>query len=93
MAIERIRLVATSPVAGKRLAATGLRSRTGALVLSVVRGDVETANPGAEFRLAAGDVLVLVGQPHQLQAAARLLASGPGHGGAGGGAAPTPRPS
>ncbi|HVH11129.1 MAG TPA: cation:proton antiporter [Gemmatimonadales bacterium] len=93
MAIERIRLAATSPVAGKRLAATGLRSRTGALVLSVVRGDVETANPGAEFRLAAGDVLVLVGQPHQLQAAARLLANGPGGEGAGGGAASPPRPS
>src|SRR5437868_2313902 len=74
MAIERMRLSPRSALAGKRLAATGLRSQTGALVLSVVRGDEEVATPGPQFRLAAGDVLVVVGQPHQLQAAARLTA-------------------
>ena len=74
MAIERMRLAPQSPLAGKRLAATGLRNQTGALVLSVVRGDEEIATPGPQFRLATGDVLVVVGQPHQLQAAARLIA-------------------
>jgi len=74
MAIERMRLSPQSTLAGKRLAATGLRSQTGALVLSVVRGDEEVATPGPQFRLVAGDVLVVVGQPHQLQAAARLVA-------------------
>jgi monovalent cation:H+ antiporter-2, CPA2 family len=74
MAIERMRVSPESPLAGKRLAATGLRSQTGALVLSVVRGDEEIATPGPQFRLAAGDVLVVVGQPHQLHAAARLVA-------------------
>jgi len=74
MAIERMRLSPQSALAGKRLAATGLRSQTGALVLSVVRGDDEVATPGPQFRLVAGDVLVVVGQPHQLQAAARLVA-------------------
>ena len=73
MAVERMRLSAQSALAGKRLAATGLRSQTGALVLSVVRGTEELATPGPNFRLAAGDILVVVGQPHQLQAAARLL--------------------
>jgi CPA2 family monovalent cation:H+ antiporter-2 len=73
MAIERMRLAPQSTLAGKRLAATGLRSQTGALVLSVVRGDEEIATPGPQFRLLAGDVLVVVGQPHQLQAAARLI--------------------
>ena len=73
MAIERMRLPPQSPLAGKRLAATGLRSQTGALVLSVVRGDEEIATPGPQFRLVAGDVLVVVGQPHQLHAAARLI--------------------
>src|SRR5437588_11242795 len=73
MAIERMRLAPHSALAGKRLAATGLRSQTGALVLSVVRGDDEIATPGPQFRLAAGDVLVVVGQPHQLHAAAQLM--------------------
>src|SRR2546421_9888493 len=74
MAIERMRLAPQSALAGKRLAATGLRSETGALVLSVVRRDAEIATPGPQFRLVAGDVLVVVGQPHQLKAAARLVA-------------------
>ncbi|PYP56395.1 MAG: hypothetical protein DMD44_12520 [Gemmatimonadetes bacterium] len=74
MAIERMRLAPHSALAGKRLAATGLRSQTGALVLSVVRGDEEVGTPGPQFRLAAGDVLVVVGQPHRLQAATRLIA-------------------
>src|SRR6266568_3468780 len=74
MAIERMRLAPESPLAGKRLAATGLRSQTGALVLSVVRVDEEVATPGPQLRLAAGDVLVVVGQPHRLHAAARLVA-------------------
>ena len=74
MAIERMRLAPQSALAGKRLATTGLRSETGALVLSVVRGDAEIATPGPQFRLVAGDVLVVVGQPHQLKAAARLIA-------------------
>ena len=74
MAIERLRLAPQSALAGKRLAATGLRSETGALVLSVVRGDAEIATPGPQFRLVAGDVLVVVGQPHQLKAAASLIA-------------------
>src|SRR5205807_270220 len=71
--IARTRYVVEMPEL-TRLAATGLRSQTGALVLSVVRGDEEVATPGPQFRLLAGDVLVVVGQPHQLQAAARLTA-------------------
>src|SRR5437870_7370804 len=74
MAVERLRLTAESPLAGKKLSATGLRTQTGALVLSVTRGDEEITTPGPHFRLAAGDVLVVVGQPHQLRAAAKHVA-------------------
>jgi CPA2 family monovalent cation:H+ antiporter-2 len=73
MAVERMRLSADSPLVGKSLAATGLRMQTGALVLSVSRETAEIATPGPQFRLAAGDVLVVVGQPHQLRAAAKLM--------------------
>jgi len=58
---------------GQTLAETGLRSRTGALVLSVRRGESDIATPEATFRLAAGDVLVVVGQQAQLRSAAKLL--------------------
>jgi len=74
MAVERLRLPPDSPFVGKTLAATGLRTQTGALVLAVGRGGEEIAPPGPHFRLAADDVLVVVGQPAQLRAAARLVA-------------------
>jgi len=74
MAVERLRLPAGSPLVGKTLAATGLRTQTGALVLAVGRGTTEIATPGPQFRLGADDVLVIVGQPAQLRAAARLVA-------------------
>ena len=73
MHIEQIALAAGAPAVGKTLAETGLRSRTGALVLSVRRGESDIATPGATFRLAAGDVLVVVGQRQQLKAAYKLL--------------------
>src|ERR1041384_6591609 len=72
MAVERLRLPSDSPLVGKTLAATGLRTQTGALVLAVARGADEIATPDPHFRLAADDVLVVVGQPPQLRAAARL---------------------
>jgi K+/H+ antiporter YhaU regulatory subunit KhtT len=58
---------------GQTLAETGLRSRTGALVLAVRRGESDLATPDANFKLAAGDVLVVVGQPQQLRGAYSLL--------------------
>lgn len=74
MAVERMRVAPQSPLVGKSLAATGLRTQTGALVLAITRGTQEITTPGPKLRLAAGDVLVIVGQPQQLRAAARLIA-------------------
>ena len=73
MAVERLRLAPDSPLVGQTLAATSLRTQTGALVLAVGRGGDEIATPGPQFRLAADDVLVVVGQPPQLRAAALLV--------------------
>jgi K+/H+ antiporter YhaU regulatory subunit KhtT len=73
MHVERIVLGPTAPAVGQSLAETGLRSRTGALVLAVRRGQSDLATPEATFRLAAGDVLVVVGQPQQLRGAQKLL--------------------
>jgi CPA2 family monovalent cation:H+ antiporter-2 len=73
MHVERIVLGTNAPAVGQTLADTGLRSRTGALVLAVRRGNSDLATPEADFRLAAGDVLVVVGQPQQLRGAYALL--------------------
>ncbi|PYP35509.1 MAG: hypothetical protein DMD34_06175 [Gemmatimonadetes bacterium] len=53
-----------------------MRTQTSALVLAVGRGTTEVTTPGPRFRLAAGDVLVIVGQPAQLVAATTLVGLG-----------------
>lgn len=73
MHIERIVLGADAPAVGQTLADTGLRSKTGALVLAVRRGESDLATPDPTFELSAGDVLVVVGQPQQLKNAHALL--------------------
>jgi monovalent cation:H+ antiporter-2, CPA2 family len=73
MAVERIVLAATAPAVGRTIAETELRSKTGALILAVRRGDSDVSTPGADFRLERGDVLVVVGQPEQIAAAQRQL--------------------
>ena len=78
MRVVRMVLEPNAPAVGQTLAETGLRSRTGALVLAVRRGESDLATPDASFRLAAGDVLVVVGQREQLQGAYWLLTGADG---------------
>jgi K+:H+ antiporter len=78
MRVVRMVLEPNAPAVGQTLAETGLRSRTGALVLAVRRGESDLATPEASFRLEAGDVLVVVGQREQLQGAYWLLTGADG---------------
>ncbi|HWC73843.1 MAG TPA: NAD-binding protein, partial [Gemmatimonadales bacterium] len=73
MQVERMVLESGSPAVGQTIAETQLRSKTGALILAVQRGESDVATPEADFQLEAGDVLVVVGQPHQITGAHRLL--------------------
>jgi len=73
MQVERIVLDADSPAVGQTIAETQLRSKTGALILAVRRGDSDLATPEADFKLEAGDALVVVGQPQQITKAAQEL--------------------
>lgn len=58
-----------SPAAGKTIAELDLRKATGVTIVAVTRAGKPTPTPGADFRLEAGDVLVLVGTHQQLDAA------------------------
>lgn len=80
MTVERVRLDEHSPAVGQTLADTLLRTRTGALVLSVSRGVEDIPTPDPLLRLRQGDVLTVLGQPHQVEAAMRLLQSRRGEG-------------
>ncbi len=73
MQVERIVLSENSPAVGQTIAETQLRSKTGTLILAVRRGESDVATPEATFRLAAGDALVVVGQPQQIRLAVQLL--------------------
>src|SRR5213594_860240 len=73
MHVERIVLGPDAPAVGQTLADTGLRSRTGALILAVRRGESDLATPEPTFQLATGDVLVVVGQPQQIKSAHQVL--------------------
>src|SRR6266849_3714076 len=73
MHVERVVVGETAPVVGQTIADTALRSKTGALILAVRRGESDLATPGPDFRLTAGDVLVVVGQPQQIKSAYQLL--------------------
>jgi len=73
MHVERIVVGEQAPAVGQTIAETGLRSKTGALILAVRRGESDVATPSPDFELDAGDVLVVVGQPSQIKSAYRVL--------------------
>jgi TrkA domain protein len=76
IAIEWLQVGAGSPVAEHSLAGAGIRSRSGVSVVAVLRGEVTHPAPGPEFRIEAGDTLVVVGTPPGLAAAADIVRGG-----------------
>jgi len=69
-----VTLAVTSPLAGRTLGAAGVRSRTGATVVAVMRADGLVINPNVTETLHAGDVLAVLGN-HTALAQFTLLAA------------------
>jgi CPA2 family monovalent cation:H+ antiporter-2 len=59
--------------AGRTIDELKLRTLTGATVITVVREGHTEINPGPDFRLEADDVLVLLGNPEQIDRAVEHL--------------------
>ncbi len=72
-ATDTFLLVERHAATGQSLAQLGLRRRTGASVIAVVRNDQPIRNPAADLSLLAGDVLVLVGSHAEVESAFRFL--------------------
>jgi CPA2 family monovalent cation:H+ antiporter-2 len=70
-------LTDSSPACGRTIRELDLRAQTGALIVAITRAGQPTANPPPDFRLDAGDVLVLVGTHRQLDAAKGMLEPAP----------------
>jgi TrkA domain protein len=58
---------------GHTIGSLGVRSKTGASILAVVRGDEVIPNPGADLAFEAGDAVGVLGTPEQ-RAAFRAIA-------------------
>jgi CPA2 family monovalent cation:H+ antiporter-2 len=72
-----VRLDPGSGAVGRTLAQLDLRGATGATVLAIARSEAGVVAPGAGEVLRAGDVLALAGTHEAVEAARRLLSSGP----------------
>lgn len=79
-------LASGSPWVGRSLGATHIRARTGATVIGIVREGERIQNPPASFKLASGDVLLVVGTAAQVARVAEIATGNHGGAGAGGGA-------
>jgi monovalent cation:H+ antiporter-2, CPA2 family len=69
-------VVENSPAVGKSLEEMDLPSRSGVSVIAVVREGKSYQNVGTDFKLAAGDLLVLLGGHKALDDAGRILNPG-----------------
>nr|BFD87717.1 TrkA C-terminal domain-containing protein [Streptomyces sp. Xyl84] len=70
---ERITLSATSYWNGRVLGDTQMRTRTGVSIVAVLRRAEAVPSPGPDFRLAGGDVLIVIGTLEGVDAAAGIL--------------------
>jgi CPA2 family monovalent cation:H+ antiporter-2 len=77
LAVQSVPVPEAAWAAGRTLAETELRRRTGATLVAVSRGVATAVHPSPADRLEAGDVLCLVGDDRQIASARELLASGP----------------
>ena len=71
--IEWIELPENSPLVGDSLGSSGLRERTGASVVAVMRGGQWVANPAAEFTFRGGDTVLVLGSQEQCRTAQKLM--------------------
>ncbi len=65
--IEWVKLEPESPLVGLSLEESGIRARTGASVIAVLRPEGSIPSPSPDTRFANGDTLVLIGHPDQIE--------------------------
>ncbi len=71
--VETFLVPSNSWVVGKTLGEIDLRGQTSVTVVAVVRGETTFSTPGAEFRLEAKDILILVGDHQSMDMAFNYL--------------------
>ncbi len=74
LSLEWITLPAEGGLTGRTIGAGEVRTKTGASVVAVIRGEQSIPGPGPDFAFEAGDVALVVGSVHGVQAALDVLA-------------------
>ncbi|MBC7110375.1 MAG: potassium transporter TrkA [Archaeoglobi archaeon] len=59
--------VITEKLSGRSIRELGIREKCGATVIAVSREGKNTVNPPPEFRFEKGDLIVLIGEAHQIE--------------------------
>jgi len=70
-----VKLATDSPLNGSNIREAGIRSRTGASVVGVLRDGTFFPNPDADYRFAAGDLAAVIGGPQEREAFKKLSES------------------
>ncbi|MFD4572727.1 cation:proton antiporter regulatory subunit [Streptomyces sp. NPDC058417] len=70
---ERVEVTGTSRWNGRVLGDTRMRTETGASIVAVLRRAEAIPSPTPDFRLAGGDVLIVIGTREGVDAAAAIL--------------------
>ncbi len=76
LALDWLPIDPDSPYAGRPLGETRARTRTGVSIVAVMRRDEAIPAPGPGFPLEAGDTLVVVGRPRDIEVLVELLHTG-----------------
>jgi CPA2 family monovalent cation:H+ antiporter-2 len=71
--LEAVSIKQNSPAAGKLIRELELRTRTGASIVGVQRGDTRIINPGPDEEILSGDQVLLLGTQAQLAAGGKAL--------------------
>ncbi|WP_433272460.1 cation:proton antiporter regulatory subunit [Actinosynnema sp. CS-041913] len=74
MAAGQIDVPAESPYTGQPVGATRARTRTGASIVAVVRGEDVIASPVPTEVIRSGDVLVVIGTHEGIDGVRRIIA-------------------
>jgi CPA2 family monovalent cation:H+ antiporter-2 len=70
---EWLHLPENNPIVGETIGEVRIRSKTGASVVAIVRGDEALPNPGPEVSFEAGDFIGVLGTPDQRAAFRELV--------------------
>lgn len=73
MPVRWIELPLESPLTGRTIGETEIRTRTGASVVAILRGNRLIPNPNTDQRLRAGDFLAILGDDVELHEFERLM--------------------